>query len=425
VKSTIAEALGDRKGQESVINSLKTAIEVLKESTLKFETATEKYKEEIANFEKKATLKELQDFAYIAQEELDAKEKLLLLYKKQLKDLAVVSKTHKPASEGLINLLIKENELLREKIMSQEKSFLTQKASFKKQIEALKEGILGSKCQVNNQSLADMIQATQEEIKKLITILSKRSKKSGEVDDKEFIIRNFDKLFTEIKQIRAYIDKAWLKQTLDQHRQLYEELAKLRKDQPATSGASSDNQKLTTEALNELKSLANQLASNQNRDEAANRLFDKLGGELAQLTSKVTSCLAELNSQLKEKEIINLEFSKEVEEMKKDQKKQFSKKNKDLYTISEAVRSTFEHFNKTLNDFFERPIVEIREAVQQLREAVSIQKEATLFFEQNEAGLKQLNAEVSLGTKKIIKLLESEDLDEIIRHLNNIVDNLS
>lgn len=421
----MAEALGDRKGQESVIGSLKAAMEALKESTLKFETATEKYKEEIANFEKKASFKELQDFAYIAQEELDAKEKLLLLYKKQLKDLAVASKTHKPASEGLINLLIKENELLREKIMSQEKSFLMQKASFKKQIEALKEGIVGSKSQANNQSLADIFQATQEEIKKLFTILSKRSKKSGEVDDKEFIIRNFDKLFTEIKQIRAYIDKAWLKQTLDQHRQLYEELAKLRKDQPATSGASSDNQKLTMEALNELKSLANQLASNQNRDEAANKLFDKMGGELAQLASKVTGCLAELNSQLKEKEIINLEFSKEVEDMKKDQKKQFSKKNKDLYTISEAVRSTFEHFNKTLNDFFERPIVEIREAVQQLREAVGIQKEATLFFEQNEAGLKQLNAEVSLGTKKIIKLLESADLDEIIRHLNNIVDNLS
>ena len=398
-------------------------MDALKESAFKFETATEKYKEEIASFEKNASIKELQDFAYIAQEELDAKERLLLLYKKQLKDLATASKTHKLASEGLTNLLIKENELLREKIMAQEKSFLTQKVSFKKQIESLKEGVAGPKSQAG-QSITELLQTTQDEVKKMIAILSKRPKKSSEIEDKEFIVRNFDKLFAEIKQMRAFIDKSWLKQTLEQHRQACEELVKLHKAMPSSSNAPSENHKQSREALSDLKAIAGQLAVIQNKDDAINKSIEKLGGELAQLTSKVPSSVAEINGQLKEKEIINLEFSREVEEMKKDQRKHFSKRNKELYTVAETVRSTFEHFNKTLNEFFERPIVEIREAVSQIRESIAIQKETAAFFEQNETSLKLLHSEVSLGAKRITQISEGANLDQLVGHLNDLIVNL-
>ena len=382
-----------------------------------FDNAINKWSDQFSTTDNSFQLRELEAFVQIAQEELEEKENLLIIYKTKLNQEISKKTCDFESLKTIFQLSISENELLRNKLMATEKFMLNEKMNYKREFDRvlkLLDGIQDGKTSVFLETVFNL----REEVKKCNVLLSKCSKRKN--GDHEIIFKLLEKIGNEFYSVRKSLDQNYTFKLIEEGKSAFIQLADYNKI--------IKNKFETVDFRNELKDLQVELVNvkkeiekiNDEHKIAENDVFVDFFFDFNKMYKNIEESIRKLVRECKSKQNLIQDLTKNLSGKSKSQN-DFYFQNFAIFSDNfTKIKSKVQKITQKLNAVFEKPLFDFYQLKNEVKFAIETHEEAIEKTSILTETFRKLYGENVLRTKIIEGSVSEIDLKMMIRKLNEI-----
>lgn len=380
-----------------------------------FDDAINKWTDNFEKIDKSVQIKELQQFVEISQEELEEKEKLLIFFKKKLKEEIEKKDVDLGSISALIETRDLEIEILRNKIFAQEKFIVQEKLNYRKEFDKIISLFQGFGNEKSSSLLSDSLFEIKGELKKYQLLFSKNGKKKASENDQ--ILRIMERVETECVSLRRLIDVGFTSQLLEVQKQAFLDVAavgKMIKANYETVDQRKELKEMQKEILNVKTLLENELSQKSVTH------FNGFFIDFKLLYKNIEESIRKLIKECKAKDSSIQEFSKNGGIKLKEQLGSFSQSVQQISASFHKIKSKIDKISSSVDGLFQKPLLDFHGLRVEIKLAIDAQEESQHKISEIISFLKKLYEENVLRTKNVEQNVSEIDIKMILRKLNEI-----